>query len=139
MRNRVDFRKFAKIFGIEKLYKIPNGKFTGTTVVAESGGRNVTVSEILKTTGFLKDFIEANFDVHNKKYSETLFVLKTLNYWFNNLCADTPTREQMHYAVDVIHEIENMKTNDSNRWHMNAEIATVLNVMIDWFSPANEK
>lgn len=138
MRNREDFRKFAKMLGIDALYNVQVRRFTGTTVVAERGGHKVTVSEVLKTAGFVKDFIEVNFNTKDKKYAQTLLALKALNYFFNNLQCDMPTKEQMHFAVDVIHEIEDMRTNNPNKWHINTEIAITLNVIIDWFAPYNE-
>lgn len=135
--NRKNLRELAQMFGIEAIYKRQQGKFTGTTVIAVKNGHNVTVSEILNAAGFLKNFIESNFDVKDKKYAETLLLLKTLNYFFLNLHTDIPKKEQLHYAVDVIHEVEDKQTNSPDRWRINAEIAASLNVMIDLFTPIN--
>lgn len=125
--------------GIDEIYNVEPGHFTSTTILATRGDQKVTVSDILKTAGYINDFIKANFDVKDKKYSQTLLVLKTINLVLNNQHAKKPTVECMHYAVDVFHEIADMQVTCQKELRANAEIALALNALIDLFSSALEK
>lgn len=129
---------FIRCFGIDEIFSVNPGQFTGTTILATRGEQRVTVSDILKTTGYLNDFIKANFDATDTKYSETLLLLKTLNLVFNNQQVKEPSKERIHYAVDVIHEVVDMQSTCSEERCANARIALTLNVMIDMFGPVEE-
>lgn len=131
---------FIRTFGIDEIYNLQPGRFTSTTVLATRGDQKVTVSDILKTAGYLHDFIKMNFDITDTRYSQTLFFLKTINLVFNNQHTKKPTVECMHYAVDVFHEIADMQATCQNELRANAKIALTLNAMIDMFSgPLQER
>lgn len=138
MSYNVPYYGFIRSFGIDEIFSVNLGQFTGTTILATRGEQRVTVSDILKATGYLNDFIKANFDVTDTKYSETLFLLKTLNLVFNNQQVKEPSKERMHYAVDVIHEVVDMQSTCSEERRANARIALTLNAMIDMFGFAEE-
>ena len=129
---------FIRCFGVDEIFSVNPGQFTGTTILATRGEQRVTVSDILKAAGYLNDFIKANFDATDTKYSETLLLLKTLNLVFNNQQVKKPSKERMHYAVDVIHEVVDMQSTCSEERCANARIALTLNAMIDMFDPAEE-
>ena len=138
MSYNVPYYGFIQSFGIDEIFSVNPGQFTGTTILATRGEQRVTVSDILKATGYLNDFIKVNFDVTDKKYSETLLLLKTLNLVFNNQQVKEPSKERMHYAVDVIHEVVDMQATCSEERRANARIAITLNAMIDIFGPTEE-
>ena len=124
---------FIRNFGIDEIFSINPGQFTGTTTLATRGEEKITVSDVLKAAGYLNDFIKAHFDITDTKYSETLLLLKTLNLVFNNQQAKEPSKERMHYAVDVIHEVVDMQATCSEERRANARIAFTLNALIDIF------
>lgn len=138
MNYKAPYYGFIRSFGIDEVFSVNPGQFTGTTILATRGEQRVTVSDILKAAGYLNDFIKANFDVTDTKYSETLLLLKTLNLVFNNQQVKEPSKECMHYAVDVIHEVVDMQATCSEERRANARIAFALNAMIDIFGSAEE-
>lgn len=138
MNYKTPYYVFIRKFGIDEIYTAHPGRFYATKTVATCGAQKITVSDILKTAGYLSDFIKAHFDVTDTKYSETLFFLKTINLAFNNLRTKKPTTECMHYAVDVIHEITDMQATCPAERRANAKIALTLNAMIDLFGHENE-
>ena len=138
MSYNVPYYGFIRSFGIDEIFNVNPGQFTGTTVLATRGEQRVAVSDILKAAGYLNDFIKANFDVSDTKYSETLLLLSTLNLLFNNQQVKEPSKERMHYAVDVIHEVVDMQASCSEERRANARIALTLNAMIDMFGPTEE-
>lgn len=138
MNYKVPYYGFIRSFGIDELFSINPGQFTGTTTLATRGEEKITVSDVLKAAGYLNDFIKAHFDITDTKYSETLLLLKTLNLVFNNQQVKEPSRERMHYAVDVIHEVVDMQATCSKERRANAKIAFTLNAMIDILGSAEE-
>ena len=84
MNYNVPYYGFIRNFGIDEIYSVQPGRFTSTTILATRGAQKVTVSDVLKAAGYLNDFIKANFDVTDTRYSETLLFLKTINLAFNN-------------------------------------------------------
>ena len=136
MNYNVPYYGFIRSFGIDEIYSFNPGQFTGTTILATRGEQKITVSDVLKAAGYLNDFIKANFDVNNKKYSDALLFLKTVNLVFNNLHTKKPSKECMHYAVDVIHEVTDMQASCTEELRANARIALTLNAMIDMFTPS---
>ncbi len=127
---------FIRAFGIDEIYNVQPGCFRSTTVVATRGNQKVTVSDILKTAGYLNDFIKANFDTTDTRYSQTLLLLKTINLAFNNQHTEKPTAKCMHYAVDVFHEIADMQATCPSERRANAQISFTLNAMIELFGHA---
>lgn len=138
MNYKVPYYGFIRNFGIDEIFSVNPGQFTGTTILATRGEQRITVSDILKAAGYLNDFIKATFDVTDTKYSETLLLLKTLNLVFNNQQVKKPSKERMHYAVDVIHEVVDMQATCSEERRANAGIAFALNAMIDIFGSVEE-
>lgn len=138
MNCNAPYYDFVKSFGIDEIYSVKPGQFTSNTVLATKGEQKITVSDILKAAGYLNDFIKVYFDVENKKYSQALHFLKTINLVFNNQQVKRPTKECMHYFVDVIHEVKDLQTTCSVERRANARIALALNLMIDLFGPAEE-
>ena len=129
---------FARRFGIDEIYSVQPGRFTSTTILATRGEQKITVSDILKAAGYLKNFIEANFDVTDTRYSGTLFFLKTIRLAFNNQQVKKPSKECMHYVIDVIHEVTDQQATCSEERRANARIAFALDAMIDMFGPPEE-
>lgn len=138
MNYNVPHYGFIRNFGIDEIYSVNPGQFTGTTILATRGEQKITVSDILRTAGYLNDFIKATFDITDKKYSETLLFLKTIQLVLNNQQDKKPSKERMHYAVDVIHEVKDLQATCSAERRANARIALTLNAMIDMFAPAEE-
>lgn len=138
MNYNVPYYGFIRNFGIDEIYSVQPGRFTSTTILATRGAQKVTVSDVLKAAGYLNDFIKANFDVTDTRYSETLLFLKTINLAFNNQQVKRPSKERMHYVVDVIHEVTDLQATCSEARRANARIALTLNAMIDMFGPAEE-
>lgn len=124
---------FVRSFGFDEIYNIQSGHYASTTILATRGEQKITVSDVLKAAGYLNDFIKANFDITDTKYSETLLFLKTINLLFNNQHVKKPSKERMHYAVDVIHEVTDLQATCSTERRANARIALTLNAMIDMF------
>lgn len=91
----------------------------------------MTVADALKTAGYILDFIKANFDIREKKYSETLIFVKTVILALHNQTVMRPSKERMHYVVDVMHEIADMHETSPEACRDNAQIAFQLNTMID--------
>lgn len=129
---------FIRKFGFDEIYTMRHDRFTSTTILATRGEEKITVSDILKAAGYLNDFIKANFDISDTKYSETLFFLKTIHLLLNNQQAKKPSKECMHYAVDVIHEITDLQARCSEERRANARIALALNAIIDVFGYSEE-
>lgn len=138
MNYNMPYYGFVRSFGIDEIYSVQPGRFTGTTILATRGEQKITVSDILKAAGYLNDFIKANFDVTDTRYSETLLFLKTINLAFNNQQVANPSKECMHYAVDVIHEVTDRQATCPAARRANARTALVLNAMIDMFGPVGE-
>lgn len=138
MQHNKPYYEFIRHFGIDEIYSAQPGRFTGTTKLATCNGQKITVSDILKAAGYLNDFIKSNFDVNATKYSETLLFLKTVNLAFNNVHVKKPTKECMHYVIDVIHEVTDRQSTCSEDRRANARIALALNAMIDMFDPTKE-
>ncbi len=129
---------FARKFGIDEIYTVQPGRFTSTTILATCGEQKITVSDVLKAAGYLKNFIKANFDVTDTRYSETLLFLSTIDLAFNNRQVKKPSKERMHYVIDVIHEVTDRQATCSEEHRANARIALALNAMIDMFGPVEE-
>lgn len=129
---------FARKFGIDEIYAVQPGRFTSTTILATRGEQKITVSDVLKAAGYLNDFIKANFDVADTRYSETLSFLNTINLAFNNQQVKKPSKERMHYVIDVIHEVTDRQATCSEERRANARTALALNAMIDIFGPAED-
>ncbi len=129
---------FARKFGIDEIYTVQPGRFTSTTILATSGEQKITVSDVLKAAGYLNDFIKANFGVADTRYSETLSFLNTINLAFNNQQVKKPSKERMHYVIDVIHEVTDRQATCSEERRANARIVLALNAMIDMFGPAED-
>lgn len=125
---------FARKFESDEIYTVQPGRFTSTTILAARGGQKITVSDVLKAAGYLNDFIKANFDVTDTRYSETLRFLNTINLAFNNQQVKKPSKERMHYVIDVIHEVTDRQAVCSEERRANARIALTLNAMIDMFA-----
>lgn len=129
---------FARKFGIDEIYTVQPGRFTSTTILATRGEQRITVSDVLKAAGYLNEFIKANFDVTDTRYSETLLFLNTINLAFNNQQVKKPSKERMHYVIDVIHEVTDRQATCSEERRANARIALALNAMIDMFGSAED-
>lgn len=138
MNYNVPYYGFIRNFGIDDIYTVKPSRFTGTTILATCGDQKITVSEVLKAAGYLNDFINAYFIVTDKKYSETLLLLKTVTLVLNNQQDKKPSKERMHYAVDVIHEVVDMQATCLEEHRANARIALTLNAMIDIFGPTED-
>lgn len=133
MNYNVPYYRFIRNYGLDEIYGVQHGRYTSTTILATCGEQNITVSDVLKAAGYLNNFIKANFDVTDTRYSETLFFLKTLNMVYTNQPTKKPSAECLHYAVDVLHEIADMQATCSMERRANAQIALTLDAMIDSF------
>lgn len=133
MKYNASYHGFVRQFGIDEIFTVQTGRFTSNTIIATRGNQKISVSDILKTAGYLIDFIKATYDVSEKKYSEALLFLKTVNLVFNNQQQRKPTKERMHYAVDVFHEIADRQSRGLEERQANARLALTLNAMIDMF------
>lgn len=133
MNRKNPYYGFIRKMGFDEIFSVQNGKFMPTTVLSIYKEQKITVSDVLKTASYLNDFIKANFDVKDTKYSKALFFLKTINLVFNNHNTKKPTKECVHYAVDVFHEIADMQASCSMERRANAQTAFTLNAMIDFF------
>lgn len=138
MNYNIPYYGFIRNFEIDEIYGVQHGRFTSTTTFETRSKQKVTVSDILKTAGYLNDFINANFDITDKKYSETLLFLKTVHLALNNQQVKKPSKERLHYAVDVIHEVTDLQATCSEEHRANAMIALALNAIIDLFGPKDE-
>lgn len=138
MNYSMPYYGFVRRFGIDEIYNIQPGRFTSTTILATRGEQKITVSDILKAAGYINNFIKANFDVTDRRYSETLFFLKTINLVFKNQQVKRPSKERMHYAVDVFHEVADMQATCPEERRANARVALTLDAMIDMFAPPEE-
>lgn len=121
------YNNSCKIFGFSPIYN--SGHFHATTIIAIRENQKITVSDILKFIGYATDFIKVHFDVENKKYSQVLLFLKTVNLFYNNQSVKSPSTECLHFTLDVFHEILDMIY--PNLKKENAKIAITLNLMID--------
>jgi hypothetical protein len=119
--------------GIQKIYEVPKNGFTANTPLVQYCNKILTVSDFLSASGYLIDFIKANFDVSVRRYSEALLFLKSVNLLLNNQNQKKPTKACLHYAVDVIHEIKDRQAWCEDVKKANARIAFTLNAMIDFF------
>ena len=91
--------------GIKELFEIPYGKLQGNTVLATNGKDTLTVSQLLKSAGYLIKFIKDNFDVNEHRYSITIIYIKSVQLVLNNGKADKPNKEDAHIIIDVMQEI----------------------------------
>ena len=106
--------------------------FTATTILATSkNGNPITVSNILGAISYYIDYITANYDVNMEKYSQAILFLKSLNLLFTNQSSKGVSKDCIHYAVDVLHEIADRHTTTSTQVKDNAKTAIALNVLID--------
>jgi hypothetical protein len=129
------FRQWANGIGVQNMYARPHTVFTATTPVIRFRDKIFTVSDVLSACTYISDFIKANFDVSLTRYGETLLLLKSVNLMLNNQMQKNPTKERLHYFVDVVHEITDMQAQCEESKRANAKIAMTLNAMIDCCSP----
>lgn len=139
MNYNVPNYRFIRSFGIDEIYNVQPGRYTSTTVLATCRDQKVTVSDILKAASYINDFIKANFDITDTRYSQTLLFLKSINLVFNNQHTKKPTTECMHCAVDVFHEIADMQATCQKELRANARIALALNALIDIFTSPQDR
>lgn len=112
--------------------KPPNFKFAATTVLAKNMNEDILrVSDILGIISYYVNFITANFDVDTEKYSQALLFLKTLRLIFMNKNTRGFSKECVHYTVDVLHEIADMNAVSQVQKAENAQIAFMLDALID--------
>ena len=132
MKCKIDTENFAKKIGFEKINEFPE-HFTPTFVLAVANGHSITVSEMLKQIEYAIRFIKANFDVDQKKYSETLKFLKLCELRFQNHSSSKPKKNMLHFAVEVFHEIQDMHAKDEKTKKENENISLFLDILIDMF------
>ena len=129
-----DYKWFIKHdLGVQEVFERPQTRYTATTPVMKCKNQIFTVSDLLSACSYTVNFIKANFDVSVKKYSDALFVLKTIYLLLNNHPQNQPSKETLHYFVDVLHEIADMQTYCSEEKRANAKVAIMLSAMIDLF------
>lgn len=124
--------EFAIRFGIQYIGNAPY-RFEPSTKLGMKNGQWITVSDMLKAIEYTVRFIRATFDVDEQKYKETLSVLKFFNLRFLNKSSKAPRREAMHYLVEVVHEMEDMRAVDDEMKKENEKIALALDLLIDSF------
>ncbi|MCM1496107.1 MAG: hypothetical protein NC089_09965 [Bacteroides sp.] len=117
--------------GIKELFEIPYGKFQGNIVLATNGKDNLTVSQLLKSAGYLIKFIKNNLDVNEYRYSITLIFLMSVQLILNNGKADKPNKEDVHIIIDVMHEIADIHAKNDSEKKLNEEIAVSLNYFVE--------
>lgn len=124
--------EFAARFGIYHIGNTP-ARFEATTKLGMRNGQWITVSDMLKAIEYAIRVIGATFDVDQQKYKEALSVLKFFRLRFLNQSAREPRKEALHYLVDVVHEIEDLRAIDDKMKKENEKIALALDMLIDSF------
>lgn len=131
------YNELCKMFGIKSVYNRNNIHFCATTIIAIRENQKITVSDMLKFIGYINSFIKTHFDINDRKYSQALLFLKTVNRFFLNQNVKKTSFECMHYTIDVLHEISDITT--PNLKQQNAKIALTLNYMIDTVEQMKKK
>ena len=114
----------VKVKGMPKIY-------TPTYVLGNRNGQSITVSDMLKAIEYAIQFIKANFNVNQEKYGAALKVFKIAELRFRNKQGRNPNKKELHFWVDVIHEIEDMRAKNDVGKKENEKIALALNLLID--------
>ena len=117
--------------GVKALFEIPYGKLQGNTILATNGKDILTVSQLLKSVGYLIKFIKDNLNVDEYQYSITIIYLKSVQLVLNNGKADKPNKEDAHIIIDVMQEIADIHAKNDNEKKFNAEIAASLNCLVE--------
>ncbi|MCM1268265.1 MAG: hypothetical protein NC302_10205 [Bacteroidales bacterium] len=86
-----------------------------------------------KVQAYFIEYFNSCYFVKNRMYSDILFLYKTLNVMYANQNDKRATKENMHYVVDAMCEMENRKTIYSGKWQKDAERALALHLMIERF------
>ncbi len=120
-----------KKIGIKELFDVPHGKLQGSTVLATNGKKDLTVSQLVKSAGYLIKFIKDNFDVDEYRYSTTIIFLKSVELVLNNGKSNKPTKEEAHIIIDVMHEIADIHAKSESEKKLNEEIAVSLNYLVE--------
>lgn len=120
-----------KKIGIKELFDVPHGKLQGSTVLATNGKKDLTVSQLVKSAGYLIKFIKNNFDVDEYWYSITIIFLKSVELVLNNGKSNKPTKEDAHIIIDVMHEIADIHAKSESEKKLNEEIAVSLNYLVE--------
>lgn len=78
--------------------------------------------------------IKTSFDVDQQKYAGALNCLKLCRLKLQNKQVRKPTKREMHFFVDVIHEIEDMHASSNEKKKENEEIAMAMKMLVNIFA-----
>ncbi len=116
-----------------RIYDLLRQKLTSTTVIGEYENQKITVSQMLSIAAYCTKFIKDHFNVNERKYSDAIIALKTLELRLNNQNTNKLTTEQLKCVVDVIHEIADLHSQSDFSKQENEKIAFKLKALIDFY------
>lgn len=116
-----------------RIYDLLRQKLTSTTVIGEYENQKITVSQMLSIAAYCTKFIKDHFNVNERKYSDAIIALKTLELRLNNQNTNKLTAEQLKCVVDVIHEIADLHSQSDFSKQENEKIAFKLKALIDFY------
>lgn len=67
-----------------RIYDLLRQKLTAATVIGEYENQKITVSQMLSIAAYCTKFIKDYFNVNERKYSDAIIALKTLELRLNN-------------------------------------------------------
>ena len=123
------FNNLAQKLGV-KVKRMPK-TYTPTYVLGSRNGQSITVADMLKAIEYAIQFIKANFNVDQEKYGAALKVFKIAELRFQNKQGRNPRKKELHFWVDVIHEIEDVHARTVAGKQENEKFALALNLLID--------
>ncbi|MCI8603934.1 MAG: hypothetical protein HFE79_07300 [Ruminiclostridium sp.] len=88
---------------------------------------------MLSIAAYCTKFIKDHFNVNERKYSDAIIALKTLELRLNNQNTNKLTAEQLKCVVDVIHEIADLHSQSDFSKQENEKIAFKLKALIDFY------
>ncbi len=116
-----------------RIYDLLRQKLTAATVIGEYENQKITVSQMLSIAAYCTKFIKDHFNVNERKYSDAIIALKTLELRLNNQNTNKLTAEQLKCVVDVIHEIADLHSQSDFSKQENEKIAFKLKALIDFY------
>ena len=113
-------------------YGFPQQNLTGSTILGEYDGHKISVSQMLIAIDNCVKFIKSHFNVKDNRYSYAIIALNIMRLRLYNKNHDKLTAEQVKCAIDVFHEIEDMKAQTDIEKRNNETIANEFKMIIDF-------
>lgn len=131
MRFNSDINGMARKLGVLCCRK--PSVFCKNTLLGYSNGQPITVSNMFHAIEYAMKFIKENFDVDQEKYKMALKVFGKAHLMLENKQIQKPKKRELHFWVDVIHEIEDMHAKNDTAKQDNEKIALAFDLLIDMF------